>query len=52
MKFNLLSISDAEFKELCCDIIGIKLFEDVKHGRKSKDSGIDGILVIEGDKVY
>lgn len=52
MKFNLLSISDAEFEELCCDIIGVKLFDDVKHGRKGKDSGIDGILAIEGGNVY
>lgn len=52
MKFDLFSISDAEFEELCCDIISVKLFEDVKHGRKGRDSGIDGILAIDGGNVY
>lgn len=52
MKFDLLSISDAEFEDLCCDIISVKFFDDVKRGRKGKDSGIDGILAVEDGNVY
>ena len=52
MKLDLFSISDAEFEELCCDMMSVKFCEDTKHGRRGRDFGIDGVVAKNGVRIY